>query len=569
VRQTAGVPALRVRLTSSTTDVSVAVAALRRGGLVGLPTETVYGLAADAENAVAVARVYAVKGRPADHPLIVHVAGVDALDGWVGDVPDYALRLAGALWPGPLTLVVPRGPRAGDHVTGGQPTVGLRAPDHPVAQALLASFGGGVAAPSANRFGRVSPTDAAHVLEELGDALAEGLDVVLDGGPSRVGLESTILDCTGPQPVVLRPGAIGPAEVERAAAVGDDGDDGPQTQRVRLAQGAVELPRVVVVPVGGAEPDHAARRREGGRREQSGGGGVARCGGRPEQHAGLPLVGREEHPRRGRVVRGERAWRADLAAPGRDGDARCAFDVHRADRARPQHDGPRSGAVQDGGLQADPARSAVEHDVEAVDEDVAQLLQHVRGVGRAHPAEAVGGRRRKPAVERGEQRLRDGVVRGAQPYRLLTPGHVVPGAGPPRHDERQRARPELPGEPAGISGDLAGPALERLEAGDVHDERVVRRPPLRGVDAGDGRGVLGVRREAVDRLRRHAHEPAATEGGDGGRDVRRRPAELGRTGGGHAKSLAYPPRAGPAGLLFERQRPNLPPMFLAASPRPP
>ena len=220
MRQTAGVPALRVpRLTSSTTDVSVAVAALRRGGLVGLPTETVYGLAADAENAVAVARVYAVKGRPADHPLIVHVAGVDALDGWVGDVPAYALRLAGALWPGPLTLVVPRGPRAGDHVTGGQPTVGLRAPDHPVAQALLASFGGGVAAPSANRFGRVSPTDAAHVLEELGDALAEGLDVVLDGGPSRVGLESTILDCTGPQPVVLRPGAIGPADVERTGGV--------------------------------------------------------------------------------------------------------------------------------------------------------------------------------------------------------------------------------------------------------------------------------------------------------------------------------------------------------------
>jgi L-threonylcarbamoyladenylate synthase len=215
VRQTAGVPAL----SSSTREVARAVAALRRGGLVGLPTETVYGLAADAENVAAVARVYAVKGRPADHPLIVHVAGADELHGWALDVPGYAWRLVGALWPGPLTLVLPRGPRAGRHVTGGQDTVGLRAPDHPVAQEVLAGFGGGLAAPSANRFGRVSPTDAAHVLEELSDALVDGLDVVLDGGPSRVGLESTILDCTGPRPVVLRPGAIGPADIERASAV--------------------------------------------------------------------------------------------------------------------------------------------------------------------------------------------------------------------------------------------------------------------------------------------------------------------------------------------------------------
>ena len=215
MRQTAGVPALA----SSTGDVARAVAALRRGGLVGLPTETVYGLAADAENVAAVARIYAAKGRPADHPLIVHVAGAGHLDGWAVDVPDYARHLVHALWPGPLTLVLARGPRAGDHVTGGQATVGLRAPDHPVAQQVLAAFGGGLAAPSANRFGRVSPTDAAHVLQELGRALVEGLDVVLDGGPSRVGLESTILDCTGPQPVVLRPGAIGSADVEQAAGV--------------------------------------------------------------------------------------------------------------------------------------------------------------------------------------------------------------------------------------------------------------------------------------------------------------------------------------------------------------
>jgi len=150
VRQTAGVPAL----VASTRDVGRAVDALRAGGLVGLPTETVYGLGADAENPAAVARVYAVKGRPADHPLIVHVRDADGLGWWVGDVPEYALRLAHALWPGPLTLVVPRGPRAGNHVTGGQDTVGLRAPDHPVAQDVLAGFGGGVAAPSAQHVGR-------------------------------------------------------------------------------------------------------------------------------------------------------------------------------------------------------------------------------------------------------------------------------------------------------------------------------------------------------------------------------------------------------------------------------
>jgi L-threonylcarbamoyladenylate synthase len=163
--------------------------------------------------------VYAAKGRPADHPLIVHVRDAAALEGWVGEVPGYALRLVRALWPGPLTLVVPRGPRAGNHLTGGQDTVGLRAPDHPVAQAVLAGFGGGIAAPSANRFGRVSPTSAADVLEELSGALVEGLDVVLDGGPSRVGLESTILDCTGERPVVLRPGAIGPEQVAQAGRV--------------------------------------------------------------------------------------------------------------------------------------------------------------------------------------------------------------------------------------------------------------------------------------------------------------------------------------------------------------
>lgn len=210
-----------------TTDVDAAVAALLSGRLVGLPTETVYGLAADAENPSAVARVYAAKGRPADHPLIVHVGGADDLAPgarWVREVPAYATALARAFWPGPLTLVLPRGPRAGDHVTGGQDTVAVRAPSHPVARAVLAGLAAarpapGVAAPSANRFGRVSPTTAEHVVEELGATLAPGQDVVLDGGPSQVGVESTIVDCTGDAPVILRPGAIGADDVEAAGGV--------------------------------------------------------------------------------------------------------------------------------------------------------------------------------------------------------------------------------------------------------------------------------------------------------------------------------------------------------------
>lgn len=201
------------------TDVGLAAELLAAGGLVGLPTETVYGLGADAENPAAVARVYAVKGRPADHPLIVHLRGTADLAEWATEVPDYALRLAHRYWPGPLTLVLRRTHRAGDHVTGGQPTVGVRAPSHPLAQRLLAAFGGGIAAPSANRFGRVSPTTVAHVLEELGDALVPGRDLVLDGGTSTVGVESSIVDCTGPAPVVLRPGAVDAAEVARVGGV--------------------------------------------------------------------------------------------------------------------------------------------------------------------------------------------------------------------------------------------------------------------------------------------------------------------------------------------------------------
>lgn len=208
------------------TDIALAAARLARGGVVGMPTETVYGLAADAENPDAVARVYAVKGRPLGHPLIVHVAEASAVTGdgaqWAREVPDHARRLMEAFWPGPLTVILPRGQRAGALVTGGGDTVGLRCPAHPVATAVLHALaeatgrpGAGLAAPSANRFGRVSPTRAGDVLAELGDLLDGERDYILDGGSSRVGVESTILDCTGPAPAVLRPGAISPAEVVR------------------------------------------------------------------------------------------------------------------------------------------------------------------------------------------------------------------------------------------------------------------------------------------------------------------------------------------------------------------
>jgi L-threonylcarbamoyladenylate synthase len=184
---------------------------LMAGNLVAFPTETVYGLGADACNADAVARIYSAKGRPADHPLIVHVASMDALGDWADDVPGYAISLARDFWPGPITLIVKRSELAGDFVTGGQDTVGVRVPNHPVALGLLEAFarigGKGVAAPSANRFGHVSPTTAKAVEDELSDYLAEG-DQILDGGPCEVGVESTIIDCTGDLPKILRPGAI-------------------------------------------------------------------------------------------------------------------------------------------------------------------------------------------------------------------------------------------------------------------------------------------------------------------------------------------------------------------------
>jgi L-threonylcarbamoyladenylate synthase len=188
-----------------------AAANLLTGGLLAFPTETVYGLGADACNADAVARIYSVKGRPADHPLIVHIASMDGLGDWADDVPGYAISLARDFWPGPITLVVKRSGLAADFVTGGQDTVGVRVPNHPVALGLLEAFeragGKGIAAPSANRFGNVSPTSAQAVSDELGEYLADG-DQILDGGACDIGVESTIIDCTGGVPKILRPGAI-------------------------------------------------------------------------------------------------------------------------------------------------------------------------------------------------------------------------------------------------------------------------------------------------------------------------------------------------------------------------
>jgi L-threonylcarbamoyladenylate synthase len=198
-----------------------AAARLTAGDLVAFPTETVYGLGADATNAKAVARIYAAKGRPADHPLIVHIASVQAIGQWASDIPEFAITLARDFWPGPMTLIVKRSQLAGDFITGGQATVGLRVPNHAIALALLEAFektgGKGIAAPSANRFGQVSPTTAAAVVEELGEYLEEN-DTILDGGVCEVGVESTIIDCTGEIPRILRPGAISDAMV--AASTG-------------------------------------------------------------------------------------------------------------------------------------------------------------------------------------------------------------------------------------------------------------------------------------------------------------------------------------------------------------
>ncbi|MGW3135627.1 L-threonylcarbamoyladenylate synthase [Streptomyces sp. NPDC001139] len=198
------------RVTASFSDIDKAAGVLRAGGLVGLPTETVYGLGANAEDPAAVARIFQVKGRPPSHPLIVHIGSAEQLGDWAEDVPETARLLAEHFWPGPLTLVLRRGARVPLEATGGLETVAVRVPAHPTALALLSAFGGGVTAPSANRFGSVSPTTADDVRAELGDAV----DCVLDGGPCEVGVESTIVDATGEVPSILRPGGVTREDLE-------------------------------------------------------------------------------------------------------------------------------------------------------------------------------------------------------------------------------------------------------------------------------------------------------------------------------------------------------------------
>jgi L-threonylcarbamoyladenylate synthase len=223
--------------------VADAIVELGRGNLVAFPTETVYGLGGDAANAEAVAKIFALKGRPADHPLIVHLASVLALDDWARDIPDDARALAAAFWPGPLTLILRKAPQVLPIVTGGQESVGLRCPSHPVAQSLLRGFArngsGGVAAPSANRFGHVSPTTAQHVRDEFGPGLP-----VIDGGACEVGLESTIIDLSRGAPVLLRPGAITREQIAAVlgAAPRDRDADAPRASGTLAAHYAPGTP---------------------------------------------------------------------------------------------------------------------------------------------------------------------------------------------------------------------------------------------------------------------------------------------------------------------------------------
>ena len=237
---------------ASDRSIELAVRVLRAGHLVALPTETVYGLAADASNPEAVARVFSAKGRPADHPLIVHLGPGADLAGWARHVPEQAARLGGAFWPGPLTMVLERQPSVLDAVTGGQDTVALRKPSHPVAQRILDAFGGGLAAPSANRFGRVSPTTARHVR----DGLAGDVGLIVDGGTCEVGVESTIVAFEGDDVVILRPGGVTPEAIARALG----------RRARRAARSKVRAPGMLAshyapaTPLALASPDEAAAR---------------------------------------------------------------------------------------------------------------------------------------------------------------------------------------------------------------------------------------------------------------------------------------------------------------------
>lgn len=216
-------------------DLDRAADVIRAGGLVAIPTETVYGLAADATNGEAVRRIFAVKGRPADHPLIVHLASSDDMAHWAAVVPPAARILADAAWPGPLTVIVPRAPHVLDEVTGGLDTVGLRVPAHSLTARLLERVGTALAAPSANRYGSVSPTSAAHVVHDIGTYLEPGRDLILDGGPCLVGVESTIVDCVVDPPQILRAGGIPTEDVQRLLDGRVAGASGPSRASGMLA----------------------------------------------------------------------------------------------------------------------------------------------------------------------------------------------------------------------------------------------------------------------------------------------------------------------------------------------
>ena len=217
-------------------NIELAAKKLRKGQLIAFPTETVYGLGADATNEKAVSRIYSVKSRPTDHPLIVHISSINQIEKWAIDIQEYAIKLAREFWPGPMTLILKRSDLAKDYITGGQSNVGLRVPSHPIALALLAEFenigGLGIAAPSANRFGAVSPTTASDVSEEL-QSFLNSEDLILDGGQCSVGLESTIIDCTRPAPIILRPGAITKEMVKLSTGI--DKINGSNERNIRVS----------------------------------------------------------------------------------------------------------------------------------------------------------------------------------------------------------------------------------------------------------------------------------------------------------------------------------------------
>ena len=253
-----------VRIVRATqVEIETAVQALRDGELVAFPTETVYGLGANAQNPAAVQKIFAVKGRPPQHPVIVHLDSPRYLHRWVREVPETATRLAEAFWPGPLTMVMPRAPSVHDVITGGQDTIAVRVPAHPMAQQLLTAFGGGIAAPSANRFARLSPTRAEHVREELGDAVR----VILDGGECQIGLESTIVSFEGAGVRLLRPGSITARQIRELVGELLEGVDHPAVPRVPGSAPTHYAPStpMTIVPAGEIDAQADAQS-SGGRR---------------------------------------------------------------------------------------------------------------------------------------------------------------------------------------------------------------------------------------------------------------------------------------------------------------